>query len=144
MKRLSVKNELKKVLQTVPGIKSVFTNLPREQNQFPAIVIALEKVHEKTVTLGNPGRRHINFNVTLYIQSIDPDPNELNAQDRFDNLLDDIDTAIRANKDLNGTVLKSAYETIDTQTFEPQIAGKGGGLVLRGIKTFDVLVEIIG
>lgn len=142
--RKAVKGEIKKLLVTVPGVKSVYTNLPRLQNQFPAIVVTIEKQHEKTVTLGFPRRRHIKFNVSLYIQSIDQDPDEVASQERFDDLLDAIDSVLRANPDLNGTVLASAQDTIDTETFEPTIAGSGTGLVLRGLKTFDVTLEIMG
>lgn len=142
--RTGIKNAVKLVLETVPGIKAVHTNLPRQQKDFPAVVLALEKVHEKSVTMGNPSRRQINYSVTLYIQSIDANPDEQTAQQQFDELLDEIDVALRANKDLNGEVLKSAQDHIDTDSFEPQIAGQGLSLILRAVKTFTVTVEIVG
>ncbi|UJF36632.1 hypothetical protein [Paenibacillus hexagrammi] len=142
--RKDIKNAVKAVIGTVPGIKAVYTNMPRQQQVFPAVVIAFDKVHEKAATLGNPSRRHITYTVTLYIQSIDANPNEQAAQEEFDDMLDLIDEALRSNKDLDGAALKSAYEYIDTDAFEPQIAGQGQALILRAVKTFTVLVEIMG
>lgn len=146
MSRQSVKQSLQTVLQSVPGIKTVYTYLPRNQQGmiFPSIVITLEKTNEKVVTMGNPGRRHIDFTVKLYIQSVDPNPVESTSQANFDILLDSIDTTLRSNKDLNGTVLKSAWEYIDTDVFTPQLAGQGAAILMRAIKTFDVTIEITG
>lgn len=145
MSRTVVKQALKTVLSGVSGVKAVYTSLPRnQQGQFPSIVITLEKTHERAVTMGNPGKRHITYTASLYIQTIDPDPNEQASQQRFDDLLDAIDDALRSNKDLGGAVLASAWEYIDTDVLEPQLAGQGMNIILRAIKTFDVKIEIMG
>jgi hypothetical protein len=143
--RKQIKQALKTVLQGVPGVKSVYTNLPRNQQgmDFPSIVIQIEKSHEKAVSMGNPGRRQTHYTVTLYIQTIDPDPNEQASQERFDDLLDAIDDVLRANKDLNGTVLQSAWSYIDTDVLTPQLAGQGMAILMRAIKTFEVTTEIV-
>lgn len=145
MSRTSIKQSLQTVLQGVSGVKSVYTHLPRNQQgmNFPSIVIMVEKTKEKAVTMGNPGRRRIVYTATLYIQTIDQNPDADASQQAFDDLLDAIDTALRANKDLNGTVLASAWEFIDTELFAPQFPGQGTGLLLRAIKDFDVWVEIV-
>jgi hypothetical protein len=151
MSRTAVKQALKTVLQSVTGIKTVYTNLPRQQppNAFPSVVITMEKAHEEAVTKGDPGRRWIHYTVTLYIQSIDANPDEIASQQAFEDLLDAIDTALRANKQLtgytgDGQMLMSAWKYIDTDIFQPQIAGNGQAVTMRAIKTFDVVVEIIG
>ncbi|WP_407310520.1 hypothetical protein [Desulfosporosinus sp. SB140] len=146
MSTKSVKLSIQAILQGVAGVKSVYTYLPRVQqgSLFPSIVITLEKVHEKVASMGNPGRRQIHYVASLYIQTIDPDPNGQALQDRFDDMLDAIDVTLRANKDLGGTVLKSAYESIDTDSFLPQEVAGSASMLMRAIKTFDVTVEITG
>lgn len=145
MSRTSIRQSLQSVLATVPGIKTVYTNIPRNQQGmvFPSVVIQFEKSHEKVVTMGNPGRRRITYSVSLYIQTIDSNPDEMVSQQSFEDLLDAIDTTLRSNKDLNGTVLASAWTYIDTTVFEPQLAGQGYALILRALKTFDIEVEIV-
>lgn len=143
MSRTTVKQAIKSVLQNVSGIKTVFTNLPKNQQgiQFPSIVIKLEKTDEETITLGNPARRHINYECTLYIQTIDATPDEQVSQQTFDDLLDNIDAVIRQYKDLNGNALRSGLN-ITTDVFDPQLAGQGQAILMRAIKTFNILVEI--
>lgn len=144
MSRTTIKQSIKTILSGVSGINSVYTNLPRQQAQFPSVVITMEKAHEEAVTKGDPGRRWIHYTITLYIQSIDANPDEIASQQAFEDLLDAMDVALRANKTLGGTVLMSAWKYIDTDIFQPQIAGNGQAITMRAIKTFDVVTEIVG
>lgn len=142
--RKAIKLSLKTLLSGVTGVKSVFTYYPREQRDFPAIVIALEKTTEKVHTMGNPSRRRIGYNVTLYIQAIDPNPSESVSSDSFDDLLDAIDTALRSDKTLGGTVLESAQDYIDTDVMTATTAGQGAAMTYRAIKDFSIVTEIFG
>lgn len=112
--------------------------------QFPSIVVTIGNQAEKVYAMGNPGRRHIRYEVTLFIQTIDPNPNEQASQDSFDDFVDAIDTQLRSDKTLGGTVLYSAQDKIDTEVFGPEVAGQGVSILLRAMKTFDVVLEIIG
>ena len=138
--RTTIKTALVNTLKATPGVSMVFPSKPREERaqQFPALYIAIEKTNDTRVF----AKRHITFTVTVYVNVIDPDPNEMAAQQRFDDLLDAIDAQLRSDPTLGGAVLHAAEKYIDTVVAEPFLAGNGLSVTLNAAKSFEVYAEI--
>jgi hypothetical protein len=144
MSRTTVKTAIKTFLLTIPGVKSVFTDRPKQipQASMPAIVIEIpndETTERVMPALG--GKAKIEHKVRLSIATISVDQDTQVSGQAFDDLLDAIDTEIRKRPTLGGPpIFAAGLDYLRTNVAESRLAGAQDGDMFRlAVKEFDVI-----
>ncbi len=127
MSRIDVRSALAQILQgmsSTPTFKTVFTYLPKiaQEPQTPAVAIFIPTQEESRQVPGGPQRKIIAYDVDLLVIYNDVSGQAETAQQTFDELLENLYTVLRQNKQLvyNGTVVAIKNgEEIKTRMFEP-------------------------
>lgn len=143
MTRQDVKNAISNYLQNTPNVKYIGTFRPKQQSQFPSIVISLPKSKETRRSGQAPyGKKFVRFTAQLEVFTTDVSPDG-SGQLTFDDLCDSIDSMLRQDPTLGGAVLSCAVEELNT-TLAPPTLIQGQTIGLLAIKTFDVTVQVTG
>lgn len=146
MIRQDIKNAIQASLQSVTGVKKIFTarqKLTQNQNT-PCITIYLPDVKENQQTSGIPqGKRKIELTGLLEVIMIDTNSVPEIGEAAFDNILDEIDAAMRTNFTLQGYVNGAAIKNLETHVAAPQLV-EGQNILRIGLKKFDILLQITG
>lgn len=145
MTRQDVKVAIANVIQTVTSVKTVMTYRSKlaQQAQLPMVTVLLPRSKETRLTQSAPnGKKIVQFTAQLEIVTVDVSADG-SGQLTFDDVLDAIDAALRANPTLNGSVLASTVEFITTAVGEPYLVN-GQTVGLAAIKQFDVSVQVTG
>jgi hypothetical protein len=142
-----MRNDIKELVKTaisgVSGIAAVYTHRPKIQNQFPAVVIHLPKADETRVSASAPiGKKKVVYTAQLEVFTIDQTPDG-SGQVAFEDILDEIDIALRADPQFGGAVLAAGVEYIKTVVAPPQLVN-GQNIAILAVKTFDITVMVTG
>jgi hypothetical protein len=145
-----MKDALKTLLSTVPGVKSVWRGMPKNvpQTLQPAVVVFTPKADEDRVTaMAGRGRRKVTYTARLAVIYIDPTPDAEAGSLAYDDLIDAIEKTIRENPMF---VAGSEYPIaglsfIRTNVEEAKEAGKTDGAVWRMARVeFDIVDFVEG
>lgn len=143
MIRTQVKNAIKNLVASAAGVKAAYTYRPKNISTFPVVVVHLRESNETRVSSPAPlAKKHIEFTALLEIIMYDFTPDG-SGQLAFDDLLDAIDTQLRSDPTLGGTVLASTIKYIKTNV-APPIQTNGESILLQAVKQFDVTVQVTG
>lgn len=147
MARRNVKATVRQFLEgNVEGLRSVYEGVvANNRGPFPTVVIRLPNEDEQRVSMpALTGRKSVTTTVRLLVIDVNTEPT-VEAELAFDDLVDRVEAAIRANPTLGVDTVLQVGGRIRTRVAEPVLAGQTQGGVYRGATIeFEVLEHVVG
>jgi hypothetical protein len=146
-RRSDLKAITKTVVSTARDVKRVYTTLPKEAPGGDiSVLVRIPDSDESSVTMPRPlGRKKVEYDVHLIVVTVDTKKNTSDGEQAFEDAVDAIIEAIRANPQPDERVLAFGVERIRSHIDDPREVGdKESALYRRADITFPVVVHVTG
>jgi hypothetical protein len=134
------------VLATVDSVKHVYKARRKVDSVGPNVLITIPDTDEESVTMPRPlGRKKVEYTVRLTIVTVDTVKNVDTGDAAFDDVVDDIIEAIRANPQPDPRILAFGVERIRSRIEDPRFTDDKESNIWRGANiVFPVVVHVVG
>lgn len=146
-RRSSLKTIVKNVVSTVEAVGHVHTTLPKTAPGGDiSVLVWIPDSDETPATMSRGvGRKVIEYTVHLIVVTVDAKKNVAEGEQAFEDAVDAITEAIRANPQPDASILSFGTTRIRARIDDPRTVGdKESALYRRADISFPVVVHVVG